>query len=271
MDINRYQALGNDYFVILDEWDGLSFKAIKLLCDRHFGVGSDGVLCGKFLSKNKFQLKIYNSDGSIAEKSGNGIRIFAQFLRDHHYWHSESVCIVTDSGPCHCELFHNLIGVNMGRPRFVQVVPHEESLKVTLHGKDYVLNPVSMGNPHCVIFVDKLDAKLAKGIGPEIEKLEMFPQKTNVQFAKIISNHLIQAEIWERGSGYTLSSGSSSCAIFAVARHKGMIGDSVTVQMPGGNLSMEMNSLGEIVQYGVAEEIAEIHLSANFEKKLREL
>lgn len=258
MNIDKYEALGNDYLVTFEQKQLPSKQHIIKLCNRHFGIGADGLLYGKRITNTEFQLIIYNSDGSEAEKSGNGIRIFAKYLIDHSIWTNGTIKIHTQYDICECINYGDQIGVNMGIPRYIapeQFIRQYEHVSIDNHKLS--LNCVSMCNPHCVIFLDEINRNIACTIGPKIENLSIFPQKTNVQFVKIIDSTLFQAEIWERGSGYTLSSGSSSCGIFAIAHKLGLAKDTLTVSMPGGELVMNMLSSGEIIQYGVANQIAE--------------
>ena len=257
MNIDKYEAIGNDYLVGFDEKFSLSPNDIAKLCHRNFGIGADGILYGTQISNDVFNLTIYNSDGSIAEKSGNGVRIFAKYLLDHNIWTSGSIKIHTVSDVCECINLGDKIGVNMGRPRYISTEQFLKSVEnISIGQYNLTLNCVSMGNPHCVIFLDEVSKDIACEFGPIIEKLPIFPQKTNVQFVKVINENLYNAEIWERGSGYTLSSGSSSCGIFAIAQKLGLVNDKLTVQMPGGELNMEMRPSGEIMQYGIANRIA---------------
>ena len=257
MIIDKYEAIGNDYLVLFQEELILKTNNIAKLCDRHFGIGADGILYGTKLANDEFNLTIYNSDGSIAEKSGNGVRIFAKYLLDQKIWTSGSIKIHTVSDVCECKNIGSKIGVNMGQPRYISPEQFLKSVEnISIGQYNLTLNCVSIGNPHCVIFLDEINKDIACKFGPIIEKLSIFPQKTNVQFVKIINENLYQAEIWERGSGYTLSSGSSSCGIFAVAQKLGLVQNKLKVQMPGGELEMEMLTSGEIMQYGTANHIA---------------
>ena len=261
MEVVKYQALGNDYLINFDpkQIRPLHFSEIQRLCHRHYGIGSDGLLYGyPSLTPGKFVLKIYNPDASVAEKSGNGIRIFAQFLFDT--FHGNRVLIETDSGSCLCQKIGDRICVDMGAPQFTGVaLPFPSRQKIVIDDAKFTIQAVSMGNPHCVIFVSdiaQLKSDYVDHFGPKIESLPLFPEKTNVQFAFVKSKDEIFAQIWERGVGRTLSSGSSACAIFAAAFQQKLCSDSVMVKMPGGILEMEWSESRTILQYGQAHRIA---------------
>ena len=261
MEIFKYQALGNDYLIYFDpeQIRPLNAAEIRLLCQRHYGIGSDGLLYGYPMADHgRFRLKIYNPDASVAEKSGNGVRIFAQYLWDN--FRGDIVAIETDSGTCFCEKLNDAVCVDMGKPEFESnILPDVSDQEIIIEDTTFAIHAVSMGNPHCVIFVqdvNQLRDDYVDHFGPLIEKLPLFPEKTNVQFAYVRSKNEIFAQIWERGVGRTLSSGSSACAVFAVARKLQLCGDSVTLKMPGGELKMEWSERGTILQYGQAHRIA---------------
>ncbi|MDR2735265.1 MAG: diaminopimelate epimerase [Puniceicoccales bacterium] len=254
----KYQALGNAYLIFRDEdGRGLDAPTIRTVCDSHYGIGSDGVLIGNRLGDNRFKLEIFNPDASVAEKSGNGLRIFAKFVWDEGITSADELVITTPSGESRCSKFGDEICVNMGRPRFSDTnIPAPADFLQHIDGQVVELHALSFGNPHCVIYVDDLDVDNTKRIGPLVERLPLFPRRTNVQFLKVISNSLIQIQIWERGVGYTLASGSGACAAFAVSKKLNICGNDVIVEMPGGKLFMKENARGEVLQYGSALKIA---------------
>ncbi|MDR0351550.1 MAG: diaminopimelate epimerase [Puniceicoccales bacterium] len=266
LTFEKYQALGNDYLVFRnDHGEELDEAIVRFACDRHYGIGADGVLIGNRLGDNRFRLEIFNSDGSRAEKSGNGLRIFAQFVWDERLTVADDLIVVTLAGESVCRKFGGEICVNMGRPMFAAVnIPVPADFSQCIDDQALELHAVSIGNPHCVLYVDDLDLNYTRKIGPILEKLAIFPQHSNVQFVKIISNSLIQMHIWERGVGYTLSSGSCACAAFAVCKKLGYCGSSVVAEMPGGKLVMKETALGEVLQYGQA-----IKIASCFIKKIR--
>lgn len=265
----KSHGLGNDYIVI-DE-NHISFNldpnAIMLICDRNYGAGSDGILLLSKSGPYKFNLKILNPDGSEAEKSGNGLRIFAKYLYEHGYTKEQQFDINTPGGLVNAQLeVQNdkvkFVTVDMGTATFKSTeIPVEgderevvnEELRINGEILDYTA--VSMGNPHCVVFRDDIDEGYIKKLGPIIETHSMFPNRTNVQFAKVIDRNNIEALIWERGAGYTLASGSSSCAVAAAAVKNQLADNNVLISMPGGNLEITVGDDWKIKMRGGVEEV----------------
>mgnify|MGYP005850430905 CR=1 FL=1 len=272
----KSHGLGNDYIVInqSDIEFELTEKAIQKICDVHYGIGSDGILLKVPSLKADFGLRILNPDGSEAEKSGNGLRIFAKYLYDYKIFKSHVFTIETAGGLVQAEVVEEFNGkaqsikVDMGKaifssPEIPVKCENPECIDETLHleYKDYEINCVSVGNPHCVILTDELDEKEVKTFGPQIENNPMFPNRINVQFAKVLSKKEVEIMIWERGAGWTLASGSSSCAVAAVMVKKGLVQPSLTVKMPGGNLKIEIDKSWNIRMTGAVREIASGRLS----------
>lgn len=272
----KSHGLGNDYIVL--NQDKIEFelteKAIVKICDVHYGIGSDGILLKVPSAKADFGLRILNPDGSEAEKSGNGLRIFAKYLYDYKYVAEKIFTIETPGGLVRVEIIEVknekafTIKVDMGKAIFEsEKIPvnceRKECIDETLHleYKDYQINCVSVGNPHCVILKDELDEKELKTFGSKIENNEMFPNRINVQFAKVISPSEVEILIWERGAGWTLASGSSSCAVASVVLKKGLTERNVSVKMAGGNLAIEIDELWNIKMTGKVREIASGFLS----------
>lgn len=275
----KSHGLGNDY-IVLNKAE-LSFeltpKAIRRICDVHFGIGSDGILLKVPSFNADFGLRILNPDGSEAEKSGNGLRIFAKYVFDYQYAKSRRFTIETPGGLVQAEIIQEKNGkartvkVDMGKAIFESdLIPvrtdKDECIDETLHleYKDYLMSCVSVGNPHCVILTDKLDEKEVKTFGPQIENNPMFPNRINVQFAKVVSPTEVEIMIWERGAGWTLASGSSSCAVAAIMVKKGLTRRHVTVKMPGGDLKIEADEQWNMRMTGEVSEIA----SGNFSREL---
>ncbi len=248
----KYHALGNDYIVInpKDLPAPLTTEQVKIICHRNFGVGSDGILLGPLPSTTaKCALKIYNPDGSIAEKSGNGVRIFSRYLWDTKFVGNDEFALQTDGGIVRSTVFDGgkMARVEMGKVSFdSEAIPvagaKREVLneKITVGGREFTFCAATIGNPHCVLPLPKISAKLAHEFGPLLEVHPNFPRKTNVQFLKVLDRANIQIEIWERGAGYTLASGSSSSASAAVAHKLGLVDRSVTVHCPGGLIMIEI-------------------------------
>ncbi len=245
----KYHALGNDY-IVLDPEDlpsPLTVEQVRTICHRNFGVGSDGILLGPLPAKDaKCALKIYNPDGSEAEKSGNGLRIFSRHLWDRKMVGGEEFAIQTAGGIVRSTVFDGgkSVRVEMGSVSFwsdkIPVAgPQREVLneRISVGGREFTYCAATIGNPHCVVVAAtssspdaagrrshmEIGAELAKEFGPLLETHTNFPNRTNVQFLKVLDRANIRIEIWERGAGYTLASGSSSSAAAAVAHKLGLV------------------------------------------------
>ena len=260
----RSHGLANDY-IVMDPKDlpfTLTPEAVRLICDRNRGVGSDGILVVSPGDGADFGVRILNPDGSEAEKSGNGVRIFAKFLREHGYTDKDRFTLHTLGGRVTCVLEHEngrvaQITVDMGKARFDPF----ESIEVD--GRRIDVTSVSVGNPHCVVIVPDVSKVEVRSLGPKIENHPAFPNRTNVQFAQVVSRKEVRIEIWERGAGYTLASGSSSCAVAAAVHRKGLVDREGTITMPGGQLRIGIAEDGEIRMRGPVEEICSGDLSAD--------
>ena len=267
----KSHGLGNCYIVIdSDKIDfELTDERVIRICDLHFGVGSNGILLKVPSKIADFGLKIYNTDASIAENCGNGLRIFSKFLHDYGYLTSDKFTVDILGRLIHCEILEkNAAGkavkvrVDMGKANFVakQVpvnFPKEECINepVTFGGKEFRINCVSVGNPHCVVFRDELNQEELLKYGPIIETDKMFPNRTNVQFAHVVNRNLVEIKIWERGVGNTLASGSSSCAVASAMRKNNLVDKDVTIRMPGGELQISIDEEWNIKMTGPVEEI----------------
>jgi len=265
----KYQALGNDYLVLNPAevgWE-LTVEEIKLICHRHYGVGSDGILWGPMATnESDFALRIFNPDGSEAEKSGNGLRIFSRFLWDMDLVGESPFTIQTASGEVVSQVHPSgkMVSVEMGQVTFdsakIPVTgPPRQVLNetITVACKDYRFCAASIGNPHCVLICDEVSEQEARSAGPLIENDPRFPNRTNVQFMKVLDRNNIQIEIWERGAGYTLASGSSSCAAAAVAHRLGLCDSKILVHMPGGILDITVGEGFELSMTGPVVKVAE--------------
>lgn len=252
----KYHGNGNDYLVFDTnkfEYE-LTGSQIREICDRHFGVGSDGILMGPYEKEDGIYVRIFNPDGSEAEKSGNGISIFAQFLRDHKYVSDDVITIHTLGGPIEIHYTNDKNGtlnVAMGKVSYMsdEIPVTGESREVIeeameFQGQKVITTCLTIGNPHCVILRDDLVKTEVKSLGKIIECDEHFPNKINVQFMKVLNREEIMIEIYERGAGYTLSSGSSSCAAANVAYKLGLTESKVKVHMPGGTVEVEIEEDG---------------------------
>jgi len=265
----KYHGLGNDYLVIdpnIQDFN-LSPQSVRLICDRNFGIGADGILYGPIRAADEPEVRIFNPDGSEAEKSGNGLRIFAKYLFENKYVDKKDFSIKTLGGMVKVHIQDdaaNLIKINMGKVTFISTeIPVtgkkrevvNEPLKVC--GAEYKVTCLSIGNPHCVIPMEQVSEEKAKELGPFVENHKMFPNRINMQLLKVIDRNNIEIRIWERGAGYTLASGSSSCAAAAAAYKLGLVERKVNVKMPGGNLFIEIDDNGEIYMTGPVEGVFE--------------
>jgi len=246
----KYHALGNDYIVIspADPDRILDRRSIQLICHRNYGVGSDGVLLGPLPSETcDFRVRIFNPDSSEAEKSGNGLRIFSRFVWDEGLIPRQPFTIETLGGPVTCpdDADGKNVTVEMGKVSFdsakIPVTgPPREVLREQMRVEDRVFGycAATVGNPHCVVLCDAPTADIARFYGPLIENDSRFPNRTNVQFMGVLDRRNIRIEIWERGAGYTLASGSSATAAAAVAHKLDLCDSDVIVHMPGGELNI---------------------------------
>lgn len=249
---SKYHGLGNDYLVIdpVEVAEPLRSGAIQAICHRHYGMGSDGILYGPLESgRHGFGVRIFNPDGSEAEKSGNGLRIFARYLWDEKKVGDNPFNLKTAGGPVSAQVLDGgrSVVVDMGKVIF-------EALKIPVKGMSgEVLNrekqvagqtitycAANIGNPHCIVLCDDISPEMARKTGPLLENDPDFPDRVNVQFMKVIDRQTVAIEIWERGAGYTLACGSAACAAAATARRLDKCGPEITVLMPGGRLEISV-------------------------------
>ncbi|MBW1876994.1 MAG: diaminopimelate epimerase [Deltaproteobacteria bacterium] len=253
MRLARAHGLGNDYLV-LEGGGPLTPELVRALCDRHRGVGADGVLEPRAAAGTLRGVRIWNPDGSIAEKSGNGLRIFAWWLTTRG--EPASCTLWTGTHEVRCRVRGTEVEVDMGPATF------EDPVEALIQLGDGVRPAVvvSVGNPHCVLFVDApdLDALPWREWGAELETHPRFPNRTNVQVARLRGDGGVEIRVWERGAGPTLASGSSACAVAAAAVETGRIAAGrVPVHMPGGTLQVSVGPTlvleGPVEQVGVFE------------------
>ncbi|MFW5997118.1 MAG: diaminopimelate epimerase [Lentisphaeria bacterium] len=272
MNFSKYHALGNDYLVISQTELGTPVESsrIQTICHRHFGLGGDGILAGPIspsepdfaklaeqadigdITENTLcGLRIFNPDGSEAEKSGNGLRIFCRYLYDTgQIAANQSYYLLTLGGIVKVWLEEGAreIAVDMGQVSFQAAdipVQGENGEVIEREIKTdsgmYQFSAATIGNPHCIVLTDNLSTEEVKKVGPLLENHAAFPNRTNVQFMQVVDRHLLNIEIWERGAGYTLASGSSACACAAIARKLDLCDPQVTVKMPGGKLNIDID------------------------------
>jgi len=279
----KAHGLGNDYLVL--EEAALAFPltsaAIRLLCHRHYGVGSDGILLSTESRAADFGLRIFNPDGSEAEKSGNGLRIYARYLADAGYARADTFTVETKGGVVRAALRREAgritgITVDMGRASFLSTEipvggPSREVVQEPLEvdGEILTVTCVSVGNPHCVVLAEALDPARVRRLGPKVEHHPAFPNRINVQFARVLGRGQVAILMWERGAGFTLASGSSACAVAAACRRNGLTDERVAVQMPGGTLDVQVGPDFSLRMTGPAEPVCAGTLSADLEARCR--
>lgn len=274
--MRKYHGLGNDYLVLDPNKNDvhLQERYIQKLCQRNFGVGADGILYGPIMRDNQIEVLIFNSDGSEATRSGNGVRIFAKYLLDEGYVKDKKFELKTKSGTVEIEFLDikgNKMRVNMGKPDFMSTaIPmagteHEIiNEPMTFHGNLYNTTCLSVGNPNCVIMTEKVSSKDVEELGPYVENAEVFPNRMNLQICKVENNREVSIEIYERGSGYTLASGTGACAAAATAYKLGLVDKQVIVHMPGGDLTIDIEEDGTMFMTGSVETVGEFQLAENF-------
>jgi len=281
MDFTKMQGAGNDFVLvetseIQRDWSQLAIA----MCNRHFGIGADSLLVLLPSDKADFQMHTFDSDGSEAEACGNGIRCVAKYVFEKGLisTKTDQIKVETVAGIRDIKLNKNgdkltNIQAKMGEPQFradqipVIIKPDESSVvdiksmlsyPVTIDGTDLLLNLVSMGNPHAVYFWQQpvADFPLTQ-LGPKVEHLSIFPNRTNFEVARVINRNQIEACVWERGVGETLACGSGACAITVAARLLGYVDNEVEINLRGGTLSVAWNGTGEVSLSGPAEIVFE--------------
>ncbi len=279
-DFYKYHALGNDYIIIDPNQNKVAMTPanIRLICDRNMGIGSDGILYGPIFANDEVKLQIFNPDGSEAEKSGNGVRIMSKYIADRKYIKENTFSLATLGGIVKVEIIDldkGLITVDMGTVTFVSneipVAGDKRSVvneSFELDGEELLITCVSIGNPHCIVPLPEISKAKAIALGSKIEVHPLFPNKINVQLLKAIDRNNIQIEIWERGAGYTLASGSSSCAAASAAFKLGLVDRDVKVNMPGGVLDIKIAENGQVYMTGTATAVAEGTFLNDFKAQL---
>lgn len=258
----KYHALGNDYLVLAAPRE-LSDDEVRRLCDRHRGVGADGVLVP--VEAGGTRVHIRNPDGSEAWMSGNGLRIWGRWLVDSGLAPRGRAFEVATPGSRARVTVHDggRVAVELSPPRFASAEipvggPPREVLEepLELGGESLRISCVSLGNPHCVVRRARADADDARRLGPLLERHPLFPERTNVQLVEVVDRTTLRVEIWERGAGYTLASGSSSCGAVAVAQRLGWCDAAVRVRMPGGEVEVCRADDGGLVLGGPVVRVA---------------
>ncbi len=254
MKFTKMQGIGNDYVYVncLRETIENPSELAKKISDRHFGVGSDGLIMINPSDKADFEMEMYNADGSRGEMCGNGIRCVAKYVYDYGLTDKTSISVETLAGIKYLDLTVEdgkvvLVKVDMGkpmlRPEEVPVVSEKEEVidePITVDGQEYRMTCVSMGNPHAVVFIDQ-DVKEfpLETVGVKFENHERFPKRVNTEFVNVLDRHTAQMRVWERGSGETLACGTGACAVAVACALNGLTEDEVTVKLLGGDLQIK--------------------------------
>jgi len=280
MNFTKVQGAGNDFILVEASEVNLDWSQMAMaMCDRHFGIGADGLLVLLPSHLADFQMHIFNPDGSEAEACGNGLRCLAKYVVDMGLANTgaQDILVETIAGIRKAKLHYEgdkggevvRIQVGMGKPKFgakdipVVIEPKEGDLvdiksmlsyHVSIGGRELLLNFVSMGNPHAVYFWQHpvSDFPLSQ-LGPEVEQHKIFPSRVNFEVANVISRQQIEARVWARGGGETLACGSGACAVAVAAQLLGYIDDKVEIKLPGGTLEVEWDKVGEVLLGGPVE------------------
>jgi len=278
LEFVKMHGLGNDFVVMedLSEEIELSAEAVEWFCDRNFGIGADGLILVRpsTLPEADFFMMYYNADGTVAEMCGNGIRCFAKYVVDYDLvpGDQDELVVETLGGLKDIAVTRAYDGgmylatVNMGRPVLSPVdIPtamrcggNEDmvvSCPLETSAGTFDVTPISMGNPHCVLWVEDVDDAAVHEIGPLIENHPMFPNKTNVEFAQVVAENVIRLRVWERGCGETLACGTGACAAAVVASLTLRAGREVTIELPGGDLEIRWAENDDVLMTGPAEEV----------------
>ncbi len=283
INLERYHGLGNDYLVYDPNNNELKLNKenVEMLCNRNMGLGSDGILEGPFIGETHMSLRIWNPDGSTAEKSGNGVRIFAKYLKDAGYVQKKKYTLITDGGPVDIAYLNedgSRLRISMGKISFwsdeVPVTGERREVinEDMVFGRTlYPVTCVSVGNPHCVIPMREISQPLVCKIGNYSEVARYFPERINTEIMKVIDHHNVEIETFERGAGYTMATGTGACAAAGVAYKLGLTGNKVIVHMPGGELQVEIDDDWNVYMTGDVFYVAKIRLSNEFTEKIRAL
>ncbi len=278
--LERYHGLGNDYLVFDPNKNELELneKNVKMICNRNMGLGSDGILEGPLMGEH-LAVKIWNPDGSIAEKSGNGVRIFAKYLKDSGYVQKKNYELMTDGGMVEVTYLNeegSRLRISMGKLSFVSdeipVVGEKREVineDMVFGNNLYPATCVSVGNPHCVIPMQEISKEIICKIGAFSENARYFPERVNTEIMKVTDRSNIAIETYERGAGYTMATGTGACAAAGVAYKLGLTENKMIVHMPGGDLQVEITDDWNAYMTGEVFYVAQIKLSTEFTEMLR--
>lgn len=283
-EFSKWQGLGNDYIIVAVR--GLAFEMTPAraaaLCDRHWGIGADGILLWSGTEAAGFTLEIFNPDGSTAEMCGNGIRLLARYLVDHGLATEPTLTVNTSAGLIAPTVaLDGLVRVKMGVARLggsgivgydgVRAESEAAGQKLEACGREFEFTFVDMGNPHCVIETADLSAIDLEIVGPVIENHQLFPNRANVEFMKVMGPSDVSMRVWERGVGETSACGTGACAVAVAAYRTRGVKSPMTVSLPGGELQVEVDPKLNVVMTGPAAEVYSGTLSEEFINRLKEL
>lgn len=256
MKFTKMHGIGNDYVYVncFKEKIANPPEVSKYVSDRHFGIGSDGLIMINPSEVADFEMEMYNADGSRAEMCGNGIRSVAKYVYDYGLTDKTSISVETLAGIKYLDLtIENgkvaLVKVDMGKPELnpanIPIVMEDENADkvvdelITVDGEEYRMTGVSMGNPHTIVYIDDVKGLEIEKVGPKFENHERFPKRINTEFVKVLDRNTAEMRVWERGSGETLACGTGACAVAVACILNGLTEDKVTVKLLGGDLQIE--------------------------------
>ncbi|NLG32826.1 MAG: diaminopimelate epimerase [Syntrophomonadaceae bacterium] len=268
MNFVKMHGLGNDFIVIEAEWDDIDrFKPLaSILCNRHLGIGADGILLTGRSNRADLFMRVINPDGTEAEMCGNGIRCIAKYIYEHGIVKAPTLSILTPAGIRTVDLLVKgnevqLVRVNMGQPVFelekIPMVNVDKNCGIIQGlGNIFEITALSMGNPHCVVFVEEIKSVPIDIWGPFLENHQIFPRKTNVEFVQVLNRNQIIMRVWERGAGQTSACGTGACAAVVAAALNGKTQRQVVVHLAYGELLIDWNAQdNHVYMTGPAEEI----------------
>lgn len=256
MKFTKMHGIGNDYVYVncFKEKIANPPEVSKYVSDRHFGIGSDGLIMINPSEVADFEMEMYNADGSRAEMCGNGIRSVAKYVYDYGLTDKTSISVETLAGIKYLDLtIENgkvaLVKVDMGKPELnpanIPIVMEDENADkvvdepIIVDGEEYRMTGVSMGNPHTIVYIDDVKGLEIEKVGPKFENHERFPKRINTEFVKVLDRNTAEMRVWERGSGETLACGTGACAVAVACILNGLTEDKVTVKLLGGDLQIE--------------------------------
>lgn len=269
MYFTKMHGTGND-FIVIEDFEGKIKdygKAAKVLCDRHYGIGADGILVVAKSLNSDAKMMIYNSDGSFAEMCGNGIRCFAKYIYDSGIAKKDTVLVETTDGIKYIDLVKEYgkvtaAKVNMGMPKFdtksIPAIFNAKEIiseKITIGQDEFIITSLNMGVPHTILFIDDINSIDPKALGPKIEKSSYFPQGTNVNFVEVLNDSEFSVKTWERGAGLTLACGTGACASLVACVLNGKTRRSAKAHLLGGDLYIEWVDDKDVYMTGPCETV----------------